>query len=101
LLERAQPSFEEPPVPPPDRAGTAEDEPQQRATPMVQNVRRLEDLYRTKISPQEVTRESSVTLGGAWEICDLVLKATDEVATAIETLPRRIIESDDPFGGPA
>jgi hypothetical protein len=69
--------------------GTAEE----RARSMADALRKFDGSYRT-VSEQRITRETTLTVGGGWEIREFVHRAAEELIGEIERLPGQA-ESDD------
>jgi hypothetical protein len=87
VVAEPEPGFDSAPTPPPEVAGSGGDLAEERSRAMATHLRAYESSYREVIAKQKITRESTLTVGPGWEIRDLVLRAADELATAIEQLP--------------
>lgn len=75
------------PVPPEAKAGLAGGTPDQRASAMAESMRKFATAYGDSIGSLQVTAETTLTLGPAWEISKLVCAEAIDLASAIELVP--------------
>jgi hypothetical protein len=89
-LPEPQPDKEAAPRPPLEKAGSGEGTSEERATAMANSLRDFEAAYREAIGSAPVTSETTLTLGPAWEIWELVCEQALALASAIELVPTAV-----------
>jgi hypothetical protein len=98
-LAIADPDREEPPQPPVATAGAADSAIEERAGVMADYLRDFGTAYGESIGSMRVTAETTLTLGPAWEVAELVCDQALALAGAIDLLSTAEIPS--PGVGPA
>jgi hypothetical protein len=78
----ASPSFPDAPLPNEQDAGSAGDDPAQRARLVRESVDAVAEIYRG-LAGQAITTETSLTMDRRWELRDLYLEATAQLGAAL------------------
>jgi hypothetical protein len=80
------PGFDSAPVPPKEYADTSSATPAERAAALVAALTTVAEQYATE-AEQRITRETTLTVGPQWEICDLAAAAAAGLVAEIQAVP--------------
>jgi hypothetical protein len=97
-LPAPEPAQEAAPAPPQAKAGGADGTAQERASTMAESLRKTEAAYRSSIGDLQVTVETTLSLGPAWEIWELFCAQALSLASVIELLPDSGGDDDEDMG---